>query len=92
MQPEEIEASKKVSNEIFSKIMPQCAKDVVLPRAYYVACRDADRQLRKFSINASVSCLSSSSSITSESLLVVIGGCYDRNQRVSYQFLRQKNL
>ena len=79
MQPEEIEASwKKVSKEIFSKIMPQCAKDVVLPRAYYVACRDADRQLRKFSINASVSYLSSSSSITNESLLVVIGGCYDR--------------
>ena len=80
MRPEDIEASwKKVSREMFSKIMPQCAREAILPRAYYVACRDADRQLRKFSIQASVSYLASSLSITNESLLVVIGGCYDRH-------------
>ena len=53
-------AWKKIGGKIISKLMPQCAFELILPRAYYVACRDADRSSRQFSIEASIDYLSSS--------------------------------
>jgi hypothetical protein len=50
----------------------------MLPRAYYVACRDADRAARPFSVTASVAFLSTSLGIAPNMLIAVIGGCYNR--------------
>ncbi len=72
-------AWKKVGGKVISKIMPQCAYELILPRAYYVACRDADRSSRQFSIEASIDYLSSSLAISSDSLIATVGGCYNRH-------------
>ena len=53
--------------------------ELILPRAYYVACRDADRSSRQFSIEASIDYLSSSLAVSSDSLTAVVGGCYNRH-------------
>jgi hypothetical protein len=71
-------AWKKVGKNLLNDLLPACAYELVLPRAYYVACRDADKSARKFSITASVSYLTTSLSTTSSMLNVVVGACYNR--------------
>jgi hypothetical protein len=50
----------------------------MLPRAYYVACRDADRAARPFSVSASVAFLTTTLGITPAMLSAVVAGCYNR--------------
>lgn len=86
-------AWKKEGGGLVGKIMPQCAKESMLPKAYYVGCREADRSSRGFSVKASVSYLDSSLSLTSDSLFVVIGGCYDRHlEEYRISFCDKKDL
>ncbi len=75
---EVLSAWKKVSKNLLNDILPACAYELILPRAYYVACRDADKSARKFSITASVAYLSTTLSTTATMLSVIIGGCYNR--------------
>ncbi len=71
-------AWKKVGKNLLNDLLPACAYELILPRAYYVACRDADKSARKFSITASVSYLSTLLATSSNMLSVVVGGCYNR--------------
>lgn len=66
------------SQDALTPLMPACAFESMLPRAYYVACRDADRSARPFSIRASVAFLATSLSIAPNALTAVVGGCYNR--------------
>ena len=75
---EVFESWKNVGKNLLNDLLPACAYELVLPRAYYVACRDADKAARKFSITASISYLSTALSTTPNMLSVVIGGCYNR--------------
>lgn len=59
-------------------LLPACAFECMLPRAYYVACRDADRNARQFSIRASVAFLATTLGISPNMLTAVVGGCYNR--------------
>ncbi len=68
----------EVSQTALSPLLPACAFESMLPRAYYVACRDADRSARPFSIRASVAFLATTLSVTPNLLTAVIGGCYNR--------------
>tara|TARA_B100001093_G_scaffold517404_1_gene598869 strand:+ start:330 stop:1502 length:1173 start_codon:yes stop_codon:yes gene_type:complete len=69
---------KKVGKNLLNDLLPACAYELILPRAYYVACRDADKSARKFSITASVSYLSTLLTTSANLLSVVVGGCYNR--------------
>ncbi|MGA1063214.1 MAG: DUF2863 family protein, partial [Burkholderiaceae bacterium] len=50
---EVLAAWRTASQEAFTTLLPACGFEPMLPRAYYVACRDADRSARPFSITAS---------------------------------------
>ena len=71
-------AWRKSGNESLTHLLPACGFEPMLPRAYYVACRDADRAARPFSVTASVAFLSTSLGIAPNMLIAVIGGCYNR--------------
>ena len=71
-------AWKKVGKNLLNDLLPACAYELVLPRAYYVACRDADKSARRFSITASVAYLSTSLTTSANMITVVVGGCYNR--------------
>ncbi len=71
-------AWKKVTKNLLNDLLSACAYELILPRAYYVACRDADKSARRFSISASVSYLVTSLEITTNSISVVVGSCYSR--------------
>lgn len=66
------------SQKAFAPLLPACAFECMLPRAYYVACRDADRSARPFSIRASVAFLATTLSVSTNLLKAVVGGCYNR--------------
>jgi len=67
-----------VSQTALAPLLPACAFESMLPRAYYVACRDADRSARPFSIRASVAFLATTLSLPPNMLTAVVGGCYNR--------------
>ena len=69
---------KKVGKNLLNDLLPACAYELILPRAYYVACRDADKSARKFSITASVSYLATLLTTSANMLSVIVGGCYNR--------------
>jgi hypothetical protein len=66
------------SQTALAPLLPACAFEGMLPRAYYVACRDADRSARPFSIRASVAFLATTLGVPPNMLTAVVGGCYHR--------------
>ncbi len=68
----------ETSQSALAPLLPACAFESMLPRAYYVACRDADRSARPFSIRASVAFLATTLGISQNHLVATIGGCYHR--------------
>jgi hypothetical protein len=68
----------EISQTALTPLLPACAFESMLPRAYYVACRDADRSARPFSIRASVAFLSTTLGLSPNMLTAVVGGCYNR--------------
>ncbi len=68
----------EASRAALAPLLPACAYESMLPRAYYVACRDADRSARPFSIRASVAFLATTLGVTNNALTAVVGGCYNR--------------
>ena len=68
----------EASQAALAPLLPACAYESMLPRAYYVACRDADRSARPFSIRASVAFLATTLGVANNALTAVVGGCYNR--------------
>ena len=52
---------------------------LLLPDAYHSACRQADRQSRPYSLQASVAFLGSTVALEPARIRAVIGACYDRD-------------
>ncbi len=85
---EVLAAWRTASQEAFATLLPACGFEPMLPRAYYVACRDADRSARPFSITASVAFLSTTLNVPPTHLEAVIAGCYNRTleeYRIGFQ-------
>lgn len=57
-----------------STLLPGCGIELLMPEAYYVACREADRQIRPASIRAAVHYLAHMLSVDPNGLRAVIGG------------------
>lgn len=88
-------AWRQASQAAFGQLLPACGFEPMLPRAYYVACRDADRAARPFSITASVAFLSTTLGISPSHLSAVVAGCYNRTleeYRVGFQVTEQDDV
>lgn len=59
-------------------LLAGCATELVLPDAYFAACRQADRLSRAYSIRASVAFLSTTLNVTPDELRGVIAPFFDR--------------
>lgn len=55
------------------RLLPGCGIDLLLPQAYYLACREADRSIRPASIRAAVHFLTNTLEIDATMLQAVIG-------------------
>ena len=60
-----------------ARLLPGCGVELLLPEAYYIACREADKQIRPTSIRAAVHFLTHTLSLEPQDLHVVIGGFGD---------------
>ncbi len=56
-----------------SSLLPGCGVELLMPEAYYVACREADRQIRPASIRAAVHFLTYTLGIEANGLRAIIG-------------------
>jgi hypothetical protein len=56
------------------RLLPGCSIELLLPEAYYVACREADKSIRPASIRAAVHYLAHTLDVVPQDLRAVIGG------------------
>jgi hypothetical protein len=57
-----------------SRLLPGCGVELLLPEAYYVACREADKLIRPVSIRAAVHYLTNTLDVEASDLRAVIAG------------------
>ena len=57
-----------------ARLLPGCGIELLLPEAYYVACREADKLIRPVSIRAAVHYLTNTLSVEASDLRAVIAG------------------
>lgn len=57
-----------------ARLMPGCGIDMLLPEAYYVACREADKLIRPVSVRAAVHYLTNTLGVEASDLRAVIAG------------------
>jgi hypothetical protein len=56
-----------------ARLLPGCSVELLLPEAYYVACREADRQIRPASIRAAIHFLTHVLNVQPSDLRAIIG-------------------
>ena len=57
-----------------ARLLPGCGTELLLPEAYYVACREADKRIRPVSIRAAVHYLTHTLGIEAADLRAVVAG------------------
>ena len=99
-QEEEAGASYQTSSSIalnqwqnqagpnFQALLPGCGIELLLPGAYYVACREADKAIRPISLRAAVNYLTTALTIEPGQLAVVIAGFGDEANGMRVDELR----
>ena len=82
-----------------ARLLPGCGVELLLPEAYYIACREADKQIRPTSIRAAVHYLTHTLSVEPQDLHVVIGGFGDESTndqldeyRVGFALAKQPDI
>jgi hypothetical protein len=81
--------------EALRPALPACVLQVLLPNAYFSAAREADRQLRAFSLGAAVDFLGATHSVEPVQLRVVIAPYGDREveeYRVSFGLMAKPGI
>ncbi|MGZ5818379.1 MAG: DUF2863 family protein [Burkholderiaceae bacterium] len=56
-----------------ARILPGCGIELILPEAYYIACREADKQIRPVSIRAAVHFLTHTLNVEPDQIQAVVG-------------------
>jgi hypothetical protein len=81
------------------KMLPGCGIELLLPEAYYAACREADKRIRPASIHASVHYLTHTLNVAAEGLSVIVGGFAEEltngridEYRISFTLYRQPEV
>ncbi len=69
-----LEQWRKQATPTVNRLLPGCGVELLLPEAYYMACREADKQIRPVSIRAAVHYLTHTLSIEPSELRAVIAG------------------
>lgn len=57
-----------------ASLLPGCGVELLMPEAYYVACREADKQIRPASIRAAIHFLIHTLGVEANGLRAIIGG------------------
>lgn len=79
-QAEEVQRDAQVSawvaaaQKSLSSAFPACAFEVLSPEAFFAACRESDRQLRPYSLNAGIEFLRATLGVEPADLRAFIGG------------------
>lgn len=60
---------------LFNRLLPGCGLEVLIPDAFYVSNREADRRVRPLSLKAAVAWLGGALSLEPRALRAVIAGC-----------------
>jgi hypothetical protein len=60
-----------------ARLLPGCGIELLLPEAYYMACREADKQIRPVSIRAAVHYLTNTLGVEPKDLRAVVAGFGD---------------
>lgn len=68
-----LEHWRKQAAPNISSLLPGCGIELLMPEAYYVACREADREIRPASIRAAVHYLTFTLGIEASGLRAIIG-------------------
>ncbi|HJV81540.1 DUF2863 family protein [Noviherbaspirillum sp.] len=68
-----LEAWRAQATPNVTSLLPGCGIELLLPEAYFVACREADKQIRPASIRAAVHFLTNTLGIEANGLRAIIG-------------------
>ncbi len=66
------------TQDTFARLLPGCGFEILVPDAYYVSNREADRRVRPLSVKAAVAWLGGALTIEPNQLRAVIAGCGER--------------
>ncbi|MCK9512375.1 MAG: DUF2863 family protein [Pigmentiphaga sp.] len=70
-----LEQWARQSEPTFAALLPGCGLEILLPDAWYVANRDADRRVRPLAIRAAITWLETALDTTPDQLRAVVAGC-----------------
>lgn len=62
------------ATDTVTRLMPGCGIELLLPEAYYVACREADKLIRPVSVRAAVHYLTNTLGVEASDLRAVVAG------------------
>jgi hypothetical protein len=68
-----LSAWRKQAGPTLTALLPGCGTELLMPEAYYVACREADKLIRPASIRAAVHFLTNTLSVDPTGLRAIIG-------------------
>lgn len=69
-----LEAWRGQATSNVARLLPGCGVELLLPEAYYVACREADKAIRPVSIRAAVHYLTNTLDVEASDLRAVVAG------------------
>jgi hypothetical protein len=69
-----LDSWRKQASPNIASLLPGCGVELPMPEAYYIACREADRQIRPISIRAAVHFLTNALGVEPNGLRAIIGG------------------
>lgn len=81
------------------RLLPGCGIELMMPEAYYVACRDADRAIRPMSVHSAIHYLTHLLGVEADGLSAIIGAFGDEGSdlrvdeyRISFTVLQQPDV
>ena len=69
-----LEQWRSQATDTVTRLLPGCGIELLLPEAYYVACREADKLIRPVSIRAAVHYLTNTLGVEASDLRAVVAG------------------
>ncbi|HEV7855638.1 MAG TPA: DUF2863 family protein [Herminiimonas sp.] len=82
-----------------ARLLPGCGVELLLPEAYFAACREGDRQIRPASIRAAVHYLTHTMSVEPDALQAIVGGFGEEanggrvdEYRISFTLLKDQDV
>ena len=69
-----LEAWRSQATDTVTRLLPGCGIELLLPEAYYVACREADKLIRPVSIRAAIHYLTNTLGVEPSDLRAVVAG------------------